>query len=75
VFTPQSASAHSFPNNAFNYNGRENLRRSIGVEQDMSLFEFLWIRTVLEVFLEGVLAHMAGWADGRDGSLVDYGLA
>ena len=40
----------------------------------MAVFEFLGIRAVLEVFLEGVLAHMA-WSDGRDGGLVNNGLA
>lgn len=41
----------------------------------MSFFEFLRVWTVLEVLLEGVLAHMASGSDGRDGRLVDYGLA
>jgi hypothetical protein len=41
----------------------------------MSILEFLRIRTVLEVFLKGVLANMARWADGSDGRLVNYGVA
>jgi hypothetical protein len=51
------------------------LRSSIGVKQDMSLFELLRIGAVLEVLLKGVLSDMVGGTDGRDGSLVDYGLA
>lgn len=41
----------------------------------MSLLEFLWVWTMLEVLLEGVLTAMVSGADGRDGSLVDDGFA
>jgi len=37
----------------------------------MPVLELLRIRAVLEVLLEGVLADMGSWSDGRDGSLVD----
>lgn len=41
----------------------------------MSFLKFLGIGAMLEVLLKGVLAHMTSWADGRDRSLVDDGLA
>jgi hypothetical protein len=40
----------------------------------MAILQFLRIGTALEVFLERVLADMAG-ADGRDGRFVDDGFA
>jgi hypothetical protein len=52
-----------------------DLRRSISIEQYMAFFKFLRIRAMLEVLLKGILAYMAGWSDGGDGRLVDYGLA
>lgn len=51
---------------------RQNVRRSGGVEQDVSVFEILRLGSVLQVLLQAVAALVA--ADGRDGSLVDdYG--
>lgn len=37
----------------------------------MPVLELLGVGAVLEVLLEGVLADMGSWSDGRDGSLVD----
>jgi hypothetical protein len=51
--------------------GTMNLRRSIGVEEDVSVFEFLRVGARLEVLLKGVLADVA-FSDRRDGRLVDY---
>lgn len=45
------------------------VRRSGGVEQDVSVLEILCFRTVLQVLLQAVPALVA--ADGRDGRLVD----
>ena len=41
----------------------------------MAVFQLLGIGAVLKMLLERVLAYMAGWSDGRDGCLVDDGVA
>jgi len=41
----------------------------------MSILQLLRVGTVLEVFLEGVLAYVGGGADGGDGGFVDDGAA
>jgi len=52
---------------------REGIRCSIRIEQDMSLAQLFWVRSVLQVFLETVLSDVRGLADGADGRLVDGG--
>lgn len=56
--------------------GKRDARRSIRIKQDMSILELLGIKTVLQVFLQGVLADVGGGAaHGGDGRLVDDGVA
>jgi hypothetical protein len=74
LFTPQSAPIHPESFAHSNKDLERSLRRSIGVKQNMTVFEFLGIRTMLQVFLKGVLAHMT-WSDGGDGSLINNRLA
>jgi hypothetical protein len=49
---------------------RRHLRRSIGIEEDVSVLEFLGIRAMLKVLLKRVLANMSR-PDWTDGGLVD----
>lgn len=51
--------------------GIEHLRRSIGIKQYMAFLKLLWVGTVLQMLLEGVLADMASGTNWGDGSLVD----
>ena len=41
---------------------RKALRRGIGVEQDVTVLEILWIRAMLEMLLQGVSTF--NWGDG-----------
>lgn len=53
--------------------GMNSLRGSIDIKEDMAFLELLWVRTRLEMLLEGVLADMVG-PDGGDGRGVDEGI-
>ena len=44
------------------------LRGGVGVEEDVSVLQVLWVGAGLEVFLEGVAAF-----EGGDGGGVDFG--
>jgi hypothetical protein len=45
-------------------------RSSICIKEDVTLLELFWVRPMLEMLLEGVLADMIGSAGG-DWGLVD----
>lgn len=52
---------------------RQDVRRSIGIKQNMAIAQLLGIRAVRKVLLQAVLADVRGFADRRDGRLVDEG--
>lgn len=52
-----------------------DLRSSVCVEQDVSVFQLLRVGTLLEVLFKTVLTDVGGWSNGRDGTLVDDGAA
>lgn len=53
----------------------EHSRRSISIQQNVPVAQFLRIRTVLQVLLQRVLPDVRRLADGADGCLVDDGSA